>query len=142
MESAGSEVQGCVTRRDATSRAAVQSLHQNGSATWLNGYLADTTTRARHRLPLGAPVFTGLEAWPADGHTEYSFGKTLHTDARVTITVPRDAAQVILVRDDQAALSLIGDVVASHAVTAEVAYGRLVLERVTGSIIVSWSESR
>ncbi|MDO9395842.1 MAG: hypothetical protein Q7T71_04800 [Herbiconiux sp.] len=165
------------TRRDPASRVAVQSLHHHTDATWLNGYLADTTTRTRYRLPLGAPVFTGLEGWYADGHTEYSFGKTLHAearvfvqqleaatltcrelspypysmtrtlkatgfaDARVTVTVPRNAARVILVRDDQAALNLIGDVVASRDVTAEVADGRLALEHVTGSIIVSWAEA-
>ncbi|QJU55112.1 hypothetical protein SCB71_18870 [Herbiconiux sp. KACC 21604] len=79
------------TRRDITSRVAVQSLHHHTDATWLNGYLADTTTRVRYRLPLGAPVFTGLEAWYADGHTEYSFGKTLHAEARIFVQ-QQDAA--------------------------------------------------
>lgn len=73
------------TRRDAASPAAVQSLHRSGNAIWLNGYLADTTTRPRYRFPLGAPVLTGLEGWYADGHTEYAFGKTLHAEARIFV---------------------------------------------------------
>jgi hypothetical protein len=80
-------------RRDESSRAAVQSLHLNRNAIWLNGYLADTTTRPRYRFPLGAPVFTGLEGWYSDDHTEYSFGKTLHAEARVFVE-QRDARTV------------------------------------------------
>lgn len=82
------------TRRSAASRPAVQGVHRSRGATWVSGYLADTTTRPRYRFPLGAPVFTGSEGVYANGHTEYSFGKSVHAEARIFVEQAEDTVVV------------------------------------------------
>ncbi|WP_233552551.1 hypothetical protein [Jiangella rhizosphaerae] len=149
-------------RRTARSRTAVQSWHRHAGAYWLSGYLADTTTRVRLRLPMGAPLLTHHDAWYESGIAEYQFGRSYHGEARVF--VDQEAAGVLSCREAapfpygmRRALQVTGlvearlGVVLPRSVDARFSVGgRTVqprvddrgwhlLERVTGTLSVAWA---
>lgn len=150
-------------RRTARSRTAVQSLHRHTNATWLSGYLADTTTRVQLCLPMGAPLLTHHDAWYEAGTAEYQFGRSYHCEARVF--VDQDTAGLLSCREAapfpygmRRALDVTGLVAARvvvtlpHGVDARFSVagrpvrpqldddrGWQVLERVTGTLSVAWA---
>ncbi|TRY16761.1 hypothetical protein FOJ82_15380 [Tessaracoccus rhinocerotis] len=72
--------------RTAASGRAVQAIHRHDGAFWFSGYLPDTTTRIRLRLPQGAPLLQHTECWlGADGATVHQLPKSFHLECRVLV---------------------------------------------------------
>lgn len=64
---------------------AVQTIHRHDGAYWYSGYLPDTTTRVRLRLPDGAPLLQHTECWLDSGAAVYQLPKTFHHECRVLV---------------------------------------------------------
>ena len=61
------------------------ALSRSDNALFLAVYNVNTTTDARLRLPLGAPILCGGETVLRDGHSTYRFGRGEHRECRVLV---------------------------------------------------------
>lgn len=52
---------------------------------FLSGYAPSTTSTVHFKLPLGAPLLLGREAWLEDGHASYTLPRAWHHEARVFV---------------------------------------------------------
>lgn len=71
-------------RRPSSGRA-VLGLHRSRSAFWFSGYLTDTTSRVRLRLPAGVPILNHQECWLEGGVGHYQLPKSIHAECRVLV---------------------------------------------------------
>ncbi len=83
--------------RTATSGRVVQSIHRHDNAYWFTGYLPDTTTSVRLRLPEGAPLLQQRETWIEHGVSVHHLPKSFHFECRVL--VDQEAAGRLSSRD-------------------------------------------
>ena len=61
------------------------ALSRSDNALFWSVYNVNTTTDARLRLPLGAPILCGGETVLRDGHSTYRFGRGEHHECRVLV---------------------------------------------------------
>lgn len=71
--------------RTADGGRAVHAIHRHDNAYWFSGYLPDTTTRLRLRLPEGIPLLQHTECWLEDGVAVYQLPKSFHAECRVIV---------------------------------------------------------
>ncbi len=83
--------------RGPASGRVVQAIHRHDNAYWFSGYLPDTTTSVRLRLPGGAPLLQQREAWMEEGMSVHQLPKSFHVECRVL--VDQAAAGVVKCRD-------------------------------------------
>ena len=83
--------------RGPASGRVVQAIHRHDNAYWFSGYLPDTTTSVRLRLPGGAPLLQQREAWMEEGVSVHQLPKSFHVECRVL--VDQAAAGVVKCRD-------------------------------------------
>jgi hypothetical protein len=70
-------------KRPGKACAMTLSPHENGLL--LSVYNPDLTTDTLLKFPLGAPIFTGMDAELRDGFAVYRFARSEHTECRVFV---------------------------------------------------------
>ena len=70
-------------KREGKTCAMTLSPHDNGLL--LSVYNPDLTTDTLLKFPLGAPIFTGMDAELRDGFAVYRFGRSEHLEGRVFV---------------------------------------------------------
>jgi hypothetical protein len=68
--------------------SGVQTVHRHTGGFWFSGFLPDSTSRVRLRLPAGAPLLVNHTAWYEDDAATYNLAKSYHAEARVFVSQP------------------------------------------------------
>ena len=61
------------------------SLSRSAKALWLSAYSSNTTTDLSLKLPLGAPVFCGMEIELVEGAAVYHISRSEHRECRIFV---------------------------------------------------------
>ena len=72
-------------RKNEKSKPPTLSVSRHDNAWMFSAYNADTTTAAKLRFPLGAPILCGTEAEISDGCSVYRFSRGEHRECRVFV---------------------------------------------------------
>ncbi len=142
----------------------VIGIHRHRDALWFSGHQTDTTTRVRLRLPGGAPILVGRDAWLDGGDATYQLDRSFRLECRALVR--QDAASRVGCRElapspasMTRALELRGLVdaavelrlppgtaaearieVAGRSVAPDRDGDRLGLQGVTGTLTVAWRD--
>ena len=72
-------------KKDPTAKPPTMAIARKDGALFLSAYNCNTTTLAKFRFPLGAPIFCGAEAEILNGCSGYRFSRGEHRECRVFV---------------------------------------------------------
>jgi hypothetical protein len=72
----------CLEKPSVSTRTPVMFAARCRNGYFLSGYSPSTTVTLRLRLPMGAPILVGVDAWLEDGHAKYVMPRAWHREAR------------------------------------------------------------